>query len=113
MEVVIAAGILLLVIAATGSGLDLLRRAQREFEREQRALLVLDNVVERLGTQRQYDEATVRRLLGLELAASGLAESAGMRSAITRVGDRLLVRVLGRDGKAAAQVRIPCPHGRT
>ena len=109
----IAAGILLLVIAAAGSGLDLLRKAQREFEREQRALLVLDNVVERLAAQERVDETTVQRLVDLEFAASGLAESAGLRTTITRVEDRLLVKMLGRDGKTAAQVRIPCPHGRT
>ena len=108
-----AAGILLLVIAGAGSGLGLMRAAQREFDREQRGLLVLDNVVERLAAQGEYGEDTVLRLLELEFAASGLAESASMRTAVTRAEDRLVARILGSDGRPVAQVRIPCPHGRT
>jgi len=90
------------------SSLHFTRKMQRRFTREHRAVLVLDNVVERLSATSDVDQAAVRRALRLELSRSELGGRQSL-SPLCEVRDGCLnVEILDGGGRPLARTRMKC-----
>lgn len=103
IELLVATGLLLFALTSFGMTLSGLRRLEKRYEQEGRALVVLGNVLERLEAG-QADDAGVQRILEAEFKASELAADKSLSAAyrtgggkkrieIVRTGDRLVAGI--------------------
>ena len=107
MELVVAASVLAILMGCCYTSIRLLHRLQEKSTMENRALLVLDNVVERLAAERRCDLDTVQHLLDTEFKRSELAQRTGVRRQCRRSGDAVELLISGSAGRSLAKLRIP------
>jgi len=103
-----AAVLLGLLMACFATTIQLISRMQREFGREQLALVALDNVVERLAAEPHFDSTLVSRLAAAEFARSSLVTERGIVHRCEFRNGQMLVTIMDETGKLLADVRIPC-----
>ena len=106
-EVVLGAGLLAVFASCVFAALGALHDARAAAARQQQALLVLDNTVERLAAEPSWDAATVERLLRAEFAASALGTARGVRATCEPQAGHLALAVVDARGKPLGRLRLP------
>jgi len=101
-------GVVFLVLACWGVLLLLNGRAQVRCVRQHRALLVLDNVVERLSVHKsELDVKAITTVLEAELERCDLARERGVKAVCARQGGMWSLYITDGAGGVLAEVLVP------
>jgi hypothetical protein len=106
MELTAATGLLIFVISAFAVSLNGTLGLERVYQSESRALVVLNNTLERLGIQENCTVALAERILMHELSESPLGAQDEC-TAVCEVTDQVLILAIDtREGRRLAKVAI-------
>ncbi len=106
LEIVMAIGLLIILTAGFFGGLKTLKRMDRSFNNERRALMVIDNTLERLQKKKHYDSAGVERIFNDEYAKAGFAPNSKIKSMIKEEPNQTVLAVLKPNSKPFIEVKI-------
>ena len=110
LEAVLAMGVFAVFAAGWYATVEASLARQRNMERQFEALVLVDNVVERLQAASDCGVETATRLLDLELARSGLPRDA-VTVSLEEAGGEAVLSVLHDTVGPLVSVRIPIREG--
>ena len=108
LEMIVAFGLLVVISSALIGVLRMMSRVDRKFTDEHRAVLALDNLVERLHAEKHYDEAKIKKYFAEEFNNGGLKKSSQLHWKIVKKPGKVRVSVLNMKNREQAGVDIPC-----
>ena len=108
LELTFALALLLLLATGFAGLLEVVVRQQRQFTDENRALLVLDNTLERLAARPSRTFADARAVFLDEFEASGLSRNPAVTPACEQSRDRLVLAVVKTNRRTLARVEFTC-----
>jgi hypothetical protein len=107
MELVVAMGMATMLAACFSMAVRGTRQLQDKLEAQSQAIVVLQNVLERVeAAQPARDSALVTRILDEEFKLSPLAERRGVHSICDTAGKRVSLRVVGAGGQPLAGMEL-------
>ncbi len=109
IELVVAAGILVMLMAAFQSSMTLLQRMNKDFSLETQSVLVLGNVMARVAPRGEKSFAAVRAIVAEECGKSGLP-----REAVECVERNGAVEVSLKNGRGTSitSMKLPISSGK-
>ena len=106
LELTAATGLLIFVISAFAVALNGTIALERVYESESRALVVLDNTLERVGIQEGCTVALAERILMHEFSESELGSQDGYTAVCEATDQVLILAIDTRAGRRLAEVAI-------
>ena len=107
LEIICALALFAVLTTAFFKSMDTLRKMDRDFTSENRALMVLDNTFERLGAMNDYSSSDVETAFLDEYAKSGLSPDR-ISPVCKRHGSSIMLILIKKNGKPLIEVNIKC-----
>lgn len=109
VEMVIAMGLLVLMLAGFVSSFHVLRRANTAYVRECHCVWVMSNTLERLAARQTVTVDEARSLLAAELAATAMPGRSDVHPVVAYAPGLLRLRLEDARGRPIVAVEVPCP----
>ena len=106
MEAIMAGTTFVLVLTFAFAGINLCRDMQIRFMRQQTALSVLDNTLERLSAEQAPDSAHVREVLRHEFESDACGHDSGLSARCREERGMLALEIVDRHGHALSSVEV-------
>jgi hypothetical protein len=101
-----ALGLLLLLFACYFQSAKSLEAMDRFFSKESRAILVLDNTIERLGARKHYGSKEIKQIFLEEFRKGGFGDNSLIVPKAVIKNDMVKLSVLKANGKAIIEVEV-------
>ena len=108
IEAVMALGLLVLLFACYFQSVRSLEAMDRSFSKESRAILVVDNTVERLGARKYYGSREIKKIFLEEFRKGGFGDNSLIAPKVVVKNDMVKLSVLKANGKAIIEVEVKC-----
>jgi len=108
LELIAALGALALLSACFLASLKSLAKMEWISSSENRAILVLDNVLERAESIKKPSAQDIKRVFDSEYSKSPLGDDSRIHAAFVDSGDKVRLRILKPNGKPLAEVEVKC-----
>ena len=109
LEVMAAVFVIAFVAVATASAINFLKRSDVETGQQCRALLAMDNSLERIAAAGKCDSRKAAQIFNDEFSKSGLAGMKGVLPPQAKLeGKTLVLRASTEKGKVLAEVKLKC-----
>lgn len=106
LELTVSMGILVIVMSCFSAVLNGVQKIERAYAQENRAIVVLNNMVERLEAQKTWGHSTASRILKEEFNKSELAGHAEFSPKCSVEGEGVRAAILKKNGKTLAKVEL-------
>lgn len=108
IEIVVAMGLIMLLYACYFGAARALRKMDRAFTGDTRALQTVSNTIERLENKKRYGNNDIKRIFMDEFQKGGFAENSGVTPQIKQNADSSTLSFIRKNGKAVIEVKIKC-----